>query len=279
MLKEFHDLKEYVQGASGVTGELKVLMIGNSFSQDVSTHLLDLASSANVNITIATLSIGSATLQMHYENSQNNANAYTYLKWSPYNGYTSRSNTSLEYGLQNEVWDIVTFQQQSGNAGVYETYQPYLNNLIPYVKEKAKNSNVKLGLHMTWAYASDATHADFPKYNNNQMTMFNAVNKAYMDALEESDFDILIPTGTAIQNARTHSDLNSVGRQLTRDGTHLDLGIGRYIGALTVFEALVGKNSNSVTFVPNGATKYQTFLAKKAVTNAVNNPFNVTDIG
>lgn len=39
---------------------------------------------------------------------------------------------------------------------------------------------------------------------------------------------MIIPTGTAIQNART----SFVGDHMNRDGYHLDLKIGRYTAAL-----------------------------------------------
>ena len=48
---------------------------------------------------------------------------------------------------------------------------------------------------------------------------------------------MIIPTGTAIQNART-TNLNTP-HGLTRDGKHLAYGVGRYVAACTWFEALI----------------------------------------
>ena len=49
--------------------------------------------------------------------------------------------------------------------------------------------------------------------------------------------DMIIPTGTAIQNARS-TNLNSP-HGLTRDGKHLGFGVGLYVAACTWFEALI----------------------------------------
>ena len=48
------------------------------------------------------------------------------------------------------------------------------------------------------------------------------------------DIEYLIPTGTAIQNART----SYLGNNLTRDGHHLSYHEGRYIASLTLINKL-----------------------------------------
>lgn len=67
----------------------------------------------------------------------------------------------MEYGILDEDWDYISLQQVSGKSGLYETYNPYLPNLIKYVEGLATNTEMKLMLHQTWAYASNSTHADF----------------------------------------------------------------------------------------------------------------------
>ena len=47
----------------------------------------------------------------------------------------------------------------------------------------------------------------------------------------------IIPSGTAIQNARTTS-LGQDSNALTRDGLHLTLGVGRYIAAMSWYESI-----------------------------------------
>ena len=59
--------------------------------------------------------------------------------------------------------------------------------------------------------------------------MYNAIIETTQSfILPNSQFSMIVPVGTAIQNART----SYLGDNLNRDGTHLDYGIGRYIAAL-----------------------------------------------
>ena len=69
-----------------------------------------------------------------------------------------------------------------------------LTNLISYVKGKLTNSSTKLVWHMTWAYQGNSGHQDFPKYDRNQMTMYNAiVNSQY----KETTYDEFLVQFTA----------------------------------------------------------------------------------
>ena len=53
-----------------------------------------------------------------------------------------------------------------------------------------------------------------------------------------SGIDVIIPCGTAVQNARTVEALN-VDNEMTRDGTHINLYAGRYLLACTFFESII----------------------------------------
>ena len=59
--------------------------------------------------------------------------------------------------------------------------------------------------------------------------MYNAIVDCVKDLMKEYHFDILIPSGTAIQNART----SSLGDTFNRDGYHLKRTYGRYTAACT----------------------------------------------
>lgn len=58
--------------------------------------------------------------------------------------------------------------------------------------------------------------------------MYHSIVKAVDKASKLTKIKMIIPTGTAIQNART----SFVGDHMNRDGYHLDLKIGRYTGRL-----------------------------------------------
>lgn len=265
---------------------IKILSIGNSFSEDSTKWLYDIAKSSGVDVIIGNVYYSGCTLEKHWSNAENNVAAYSYYKHSS-DGNTKIEKQTMKDCIKDEKWDYITFQQYSGDSGLYNTFQPYLNNLISYVKGLSTNDKVKFALNMTWAYAGDSTNEHFINYSNNQIYMYNLIVNAYQQALSDTDIDIIIPCGTAIQNGRTNEALNLVGDELTRDGYHLNEGIGRYIAGLTFYEALIVKNKNiqkdllkDVTFIPNtsDSNEYLAILAKIAAKNAVKNPFKITEI-
>ena len=283
----------------GTTGKktLKILSFGNSFSQDAHQWLPYISAGAGVDVVLGNLSIAGQSLQGQYEQITGNLKNYTYFKKNAIDGNVSNQilgdNNSYLDALLDEDWDIITLQQSSDLSGVTSSYQPYLNNIINTLRNDSTNPEVRFALHLTWAYSSDSVHGSFPTYGNNVMQMYNQITSSNMDALISSDIDILIPTGTAIQNARTNSYLNDVGAELTRDGHHLNYGIGRYIAGITFFEVLLAKQNNvdifkDVPFYPTNADQSVivdgvdssaplAYLAKLAVKNAVVRPFKVTE--
>ena len=107
----------------------------------------------------------------------------------------------LSDALIDEKWDYISLQQASGKSGKYETYAA-LADLIAEVQ--TFRPKAKLMWHQTWAYASTSTHESFPDYNKDQTTMYNAIVSAANQAMEDNtELNILIPSGTAIQNGRT----------------------------------------------------------------------------
>lgn len=265
------------------TKTLKVLSIGNSFSLDAHTYIHEIAKSAGVNVIFGLLYRGGESLEGHWTQIQGNLSSYTYYKKTALNGVTKETitnNVSVNTGVADENWDIITVQQTSSLSGMYSTYQPYLKNILGHVRGKATNINMQFAAHMTWAYATTCTLAGFANYNNNQTTMFNAIRNAWQQAMAAEDIPIVIPSGTAIQNARSHSALLAVDEELTRDGYHLGT-VGDYIAGLTFFEVLCAQLYKkdifaNISFTPT--TKYVSLLSKIAVKHSVANPFRLTNI-
>src|SRR5690606_7777061 len=86
--------------------------------------------------------------------------------------------------------------------------------------------------------------------------------------------DVVVPAGTAIQNART----SCIGDNFTRDGYHLDLTIGRYTAACAWFETIFGKSVIGNTYKPAELSDYKAQLAQTAAHLAVLKPNEVTDL-
>lgn len=252
---------------------VRILAIGNSFSDDAIEHFLyGLAKAGGHKVIIGNLYIGGAELDQHWKNASENKDAYSYRKIALNGKKVVRPKTSIAYALADEHWDYISFQQVSSKSGLYHTYTPPLPALINYVKEKVKNPDTKYILHQTWAYAQTSKHKGFVNYDNNQKKMYKAIAKTSKKVYAENNFDLLIPSGTAIQNART----SFVGDSMTRDGYHLDLILGRYTASCTWYEKIFNETVIGNSFSPEKLSSYKTALAQNAAHFAVLKPFKVT---
>ena len=256
--------------AGGVYAQQKtvrILAIGNSFSQDaVEQYLHELAEAEGISTIIGNMFIGGCSLERHVKNARDNAPAYAYRK-------IGTDGKKREMVLADEDWDYVSLQQASPFSGMYETYEASLPELIEYVKARLPKKT-KLMLHQTWAYASTSKHSGFKNYNCNQLTMYQAIANAVKKAAKANKIKIVIPSGTAIQNART----SFIGDHLNRDGYHLDVKIGRYTAACTWFERIFKHNVVGNPYAPEGLDEVRKAVAQKAAHAAVKHPYKVTEL-
>ncbi len=263
---------------------LQILAIGNSFSEDaVEQNLWELFNASGRNVVIGNMYIGGCTLEKHWSNIQNKTASYAFREVI---GGTKTNTTgkTLEEVLTSRDWDVISLQQQSGSSGKFETYEPYLTNIIKYVKEKCPSA--KLMFHQTWAYAQNSTHSEFGKYDRDQMTMYEAIVTASKKIDEEyADVSKVIPSGTAVQNART----SYMGDNFCRDGYHMNREHGRYLVACTWFEALTGESVIGNSYTPlklkdsggndtDAEDSILTELCQTAAHLAVQCPYAVTDM-
>lgn len=253
---------------------IKILAIGNSFSQDaVEQYLHELAQAEGYTTIIGNMYIGGCPLEKHYANARDNSASYSYRKRGTDGVKVTTENVSLETALKDEEWDYVSLQQASGKSGLYDTYNPYLPWLIDYVRTLVPAST-KLIWHQTWAYAQDSNHAEFTNYDKDQMTMYRAIVSASRKAVTDNGISILVPSGTAIQNART----TFIGDNMNRDGYHLNTLYGRYTAACTWFETIFGKSAVGNSYAPEGMTSDLINATQNAAHAAVMNPDAVTDL-
>ena len=252
--------------------ELKILSIGNSFSDDTVEYLWQIAKACGVEkVRLGNFYIGGCTLDTHYENAVHDAPAYEYRTNTDGEWHT-RYNARLSEALLPDEWDVISFQQQSMASGIAETFT-HLDDLVAYVRGRV-GENVVFAWNMTWAYQQDCEIDSFQYFQRNQATMYQMiVQTAQNVVLKNPAFSLFSPTGTAIQNART----SFLGDGLTRDGFHLHYEIGRYIAGLTYFSALTGMDVQKISYAPQGVSEAEKEVALEAVVNALNNPFSVTE--
>ena len=255
-------------------GVLKLLAIGNSFSDDaLEHHLHGLALATGKKLIIGHLRIGGSSLNLHWQNASNNKPAYTYNKINVDGFRTSTPNTAISDVLDDEEWEYISLQQVSQHSGLFNTFTKPLPLLVDYLKQ-ALEDEVKLILHQTWAYAKNTTHAGWANYDNDQLTMYQAIVSTVNQAKELVDADIIVPSGTAIQNGRT----SVIGDNFCRDGFHLDVNIGRYTASATWYEILFGESVIGNSYKPKALSAYEAEIAQHAAHFAVLQPNAATEM-
>jgi hypothetical protein len=224
---------------------IKILAIGNSFSQDATAYLYDIAKAGNVEIKVVNLYIGGCSLETHWRNIESDEDAYDY----ELNGQYLGRKISIKDALQEEAWDYVTLQQVSGNSGIFDTYYPFIRDIFAYVKQYAPQAEQLL--HQTWAYELDSDHPDFVNYNCDQVKMYQAIIDTYHKVANDLSLRI-IQNGRVIQTLRSNTffDYANGGLSLCRDGFHMSLLYGRYATAATWYEFILHQNIIGNTFVP-----------------------------
>ena len=244
---------------------MKVLAIGNSFSQDAFSYLHQIAEGAGEDLTCLGLYIGGCPLSLHAENIRTGAAAYMHQM----NGDTSGDlYVSIKDALAEDAWDVVSIQQVSHDSGLYETYLPHLDEVADYVR--AARPEAELVIHQTWAYETDSQHGGFANYDRDQKKMYDCLVSAYARAAERLNVRI-IPVGKVIQTLRATPafDYANGGASLCRDGFHLSIPEGRYAAGLTWFAALTGKSALTTAYAPEGVSAEVDELIKKTVDSVV----------
>ena len=253
---------------------IKILTIGNSFSEDaVEQHLHDIAKADGVKVIIGNMYIGGCSLERHLNNAKDNKAAYKYRKIGLDCKKVETKSFTLQAALADEQWDYVSFQQNSGRSGQYDTWMASLPQLMKYVRTKVPKK-AKMVIHQTWAYDKTSKHKDFKNYNNDQDLMFNSIVDAVNRVAKELGVKIIVPSGTAVQNART----TPLGECITRDGYHLHKTYGRYVAACTWYEKIFKKNVVGNTYLPQNMTPEQQIAAQKSAHAAVKKPKKVQTI-
>ena len=257
-----------------VARTIKILAIGNSFSEDaIEQYLHELADADGIETIIGNLFIGGCSLERHMQCVNGNLPDYRYRKIGV-DGVTKETpKCDIARAIADDEWDYVSVQQASHFSGDYTTYQPYLSQLVAYVKAHTKK-DVKIVFHQTWAYAQNSDHGGFKRYGNSQKQMYDAINGALKQVIKDIHPDVIVPSGTAIQNART----SSIGDNMNRDGYHLNLLYGRYTAACTWFQAIFKRSVVGNSYAPEGVTAEQKTIAQKAASAAVKHKFKVTQI-
>lgn len=231
----------------------RILIVGTQLTADIADgYIADIAREAGRSVTIGHLSLPDASLEDHARSARLMERNYEYRKYRDGRAVAARRASMLLDGLDDEEWEVVVVQQSLPRSGRAASYEPFLTALLDSVRLHCPTAAV--ALQQPWAYSPDARQAGFALYGHSQRAMYECIVEATCEAGARHYFDYLIPTGAAVQMARTrygdvfvrHSD------SFTRDGERLTERAGRYLAALVWAEAVLGIDVRSTAFAPHG---------------------------
>jgi hypothetical protein len=277
----------HINSFTNKTDTLHLFLIGNSFSQNASRYLPQLAKEGGHHLVIGRAEIGGCSLQKHWELAELADANPNDPKGKPYNG------KSLCMLLSERVWEVVTLQQSSMLSGDPATYMPYARKLYNYIKNLQPNA--KVVLHQTWAYRSDSK--DFSqigtnRFAKNEKEMWQKSRVAYHAIAAELGIKI-IPVGDAFHKVNSGPkafrkdkkydatkavyptlpdqkySLNNGyywdGKHKLSFDSHHANDAGCYLGALVWYTFLFDESPSGLKFAPqNVQEEFASYLKKTA---------------
>jgi hypothetical protein len=270
---------------------IRILGVGNSFTRNSMRYLPQIIeSNPDVTADVAYAYIGGCPLDKHvalaeaHEADATQGNSYSYHM----NGKTVGKHVSLQEMLEDGEWDYITIQQVSSKSFKIDSYYPYTQQLVDYIKKYALGAEIVI--HETWSHSIDCDRVK--SWNLGPDEMYAQLHAAYSQIAEEFGFRV-IPVGTAFQNAKklplwdyqpTSIDItkliypqdkdrlpdqskslhnifywrkNQEGQwYVAKDGFHAGK-YGEYLGGLVWYEFFFDEDAREVTYLPNGFSEAQ----------------------
>ena len=170
---------------------LRLFIIGNSFSQNATRYLPQLAKEGGHELILGRAEVGGCSLERHW-----NAAAAAIANPEDEKGKFYGGKT-LKERMGDVKWDVVTMQQYSLLSPNVETYRPFAQKLHDYVKTLQPQAEVVM--HQTWAYRADANSFGFinkTEKAKTQQEMWQNSRAAYRTIAAELNLRLL-PSGDA----------------------------------------------------------------------------------
>lgn len=203
--------------------KFKVLAIGNSFTMypnypfGVIAGMLEITSTTYNFQTYGNPGAPLASIVKSIRNNTGGQSAHLY-----FGDGNSGTDTGYRTLLASD-WDIIVFQQSSYYAANYNSYTPFLGSLVRAARTLCTNPTAKIGWHMIW----DKEHG---KTNPEREAILENARRART----ELGIDLIVPTGTAYENAWAGS---SSKMSLDSSG-HPNNAFAEYLGAATWYQCL-----------------------------------------
>lgn len=252
---------------------LNILFVGNSFAVDTMEHTAGIARALGIRrIKFGVLYVGGCSIDMHYTHAMGDLPVYTYHT-NTGDGWESKPEYRISDAVKSEDWDWIAIQHGTHGESRYTSPECYekLTPLVAYLKNLAP-AHTRIAFNLTWLGESTRQHHEILSYRGDMALMRKRLEEVTRDVMAKNPcIDLLVPTGTAIENART----SKIGL-LTRDCYHLSMDKGRYIAGLCFIAAVTGMDIGQISFVPEGVDAYAKAVAIESVKNALGSPLQIT---
>ena len=286
----------------------KLLVFGNSYSNDALTYLSEIFLSAGYDeFIVGNICDGGCNINNHWQNIDDTLECFhpahadavaldgtagCSIKVNKAGKSTEGKNIRERYEKTVSAydWDVVTIQHGPNHVEQIDTYSA-LPRLIDFIKSNLKSDKTKFVYHMIWKYNDNLT-------NEGQRTSFRydkIIDITRNFVLTHSEFESrVIPAVTMRQNLAS-SYLTD--RDISRDYGHMGLTLGRYALGLLWYCYLTGGSVEDVKYIPEPEdaneelrikyaeshnhthlkiTDKDLAVIKEAVTNALQKPFEIT---
>jgi hypothetical protein len=225
--------------------DLKVLDIGNSYTQDAQTYLPQIIKASGIDDDFSLYrafrpSASFKTWVDCWNDSDNEYYSIDFCAGTSLGGISGSGSASdgalFRKALQSVKWDIILIHQVSTYSNDYSLWEGngaggYLQELIRIIR--VTNPQATIGYLMTHSYRgsywANSEGSSYLRWRN--------IADATKQLKLEYGIDFIIPYGTAVQNLRA-SSLNDV-YEFSEDGTHMGAGLGDYVAGCCYFESLL----------------------------------------
>lgn len=285
---------------------LNILVFGNSFSYSTLGYVPALVNEINpeINLTLGILYSSGMDFAGHIAKWQENSSYSMYNEYrTPEQAWQTYSNTVTgRNAIDRKRWDCIILQQSVEHLDDFDSLENFadiLNSYLTYPVKFLYNMGQARGAASdTWLSAHYTGSTTAEKSNKHFADIASYAQRAEAGCIISG----VLPTATAVQNARTTSlaQYGNSGNLCLDSGGHLQNGIGilcaGYAGAYTLLE-LTNRNGKmygaqltptdswvTSTNVPSsihgscvGVTNENKLLAMKCAMLAVKKPFELTD--
>lgn len=254
---------------------IKILGIGNSYTRDSLRWVWKILKELGYNdVIVGHGYIGGITLEEQYDSiidsSSEYHSAYQYWKYTDSQTATKTNDQTLADIITDENWDVVIFQQQSDEAGQYDSFVSNtfdINNFVTYLKTNIANNNLRIGLALTWSHATGYAGENFIEwYDGDPTVQLNAIKTVIPQVANHmTQCDFIVNSGIAVDYGRNNTYLNALGVEMLRsDKNHLYYGIPSFMISLLYVITALDINPTSLAWYPTATDEGQAGITVSA---------------